>query len=124
MVYKSVRGLSYRLSIKNSLENPPCSCLLNLPFFGLSVQIHFVSMNTNYSTLKEALAPADGLAVLGVFMEVTFHFKCFFRQDEGSSRLYKFNSKHFFLRWVHSGFSYWESTAAILSICIQNFFVY
>ena len=81
---------------KNSLENPPCSSLLNLPFFGLSVQIHFVSMNTKYSTLKEALTPSDGLAVLGVFMEVTFYFKWFFRHDEGTSRLYKFNSKQFF----------------------------
>lgn len=33
-------------------------------------EMHFVSMNKKYSTLKEALAPADGLAVLGVFMEV------------------------------------------------------
>ncbi|XP_073257445.1 carbonic anhydrase 7-like [Porites lutea] len=33
-------------------------------------EMHFVSMNTKYSTLKEALTPSDGLAVLGVFMEV------------------------------------------------------
>ena len=54
--------------------------------------MQFVSMNTKYSTLIEALAPTDGLAVLGVFLEITFYFKCFFRHDEGTSRLYKFNS--------------------------------
>ena len=70
--------------------------MLNLPFFVLSVQIQFVSMNTKYPTLIEALARTDGLAVLGVFMEVTFYFKWFFRHDEGTSRLYKFNSKQFF----------------------------
>ena len=71
--------------------------MLNLPFFGLSVQMHFVSMNTKYSDIKVALAKEDGLAVLGVFMEVTFYFKMFFlRHDEGTSRLYKFNSKQFF----------------------------
>ena len=51
--------------------------MLNLPFFVLSVQMHFVSMNTKYSTLKEALTPSDGLAVLGVFMEVTFYLNGF-----------------------------------------------
>ena len=55
--------------------------------------MHFVSMNQEYSTLDEALTKKDGLAVLGVFMEVTFYFKWFFRHDEGTSRLYKFNSK-------------------------------
>ena len=70
--------------------------MLNLPFFGLSVQMHFVSMNKKYSSLKQALTPSDGLAVLGVFMEVTFYFKWLFRHDEGTSRLYKFNSKQFF----------------------------
>ena len=78
---------------KNSLENPPCSRLLHLPFFVLSVQMQFVSMNTKYPTLVEALARTDGLDVLAVFMEVTFYFKWFFRHDEGTSRLYKFNSK-------------------------------
>ena len=53
-------------------------------------------MNTKYSTLKEALTTSDGLAFLGVFMEVTFYFKWFFRHDEGTSRLNKFNSKQFF----------------------------
>ena len=57
--------------------------------------MHFVSMNIEYSTLDEALTKKDGLAVLGVIMEVTFYFKWFFRHDEGTSRLYKFNSKQF-----------------------------
>ena len=52
--------------------------MLNLPFFGLSVQMHFVSMNTKYSDINVALAKEDGLAVLGVFMKVTFDFKWFF----------------------------------------------
>ena len=66
---------------KTLLRIPPPphrSCLLNLPFFGLSVQMHFVSMNKKYSTIDDALANEDGLAVLGVFMEVTFYFKWFF----------------------------------------------
>ena len=37
--------------------------------------MHFVSMNTKYSDIKVALAKEDGLAVLGVFMKVTFYFK-------------------------------------------------
>ena len=65
-------------------------------FFGLSVQMHFVSMNTRYSDIKDALAKEDGLAVLGVFMKVTFYCKWFFSHDEGKSKLYKFNSKQFF----------------------------
>ena len=114
----------YRLPIKkNSLENPPCSCLLNLPFFGLSVQMHFVSMNKKYSSLKEALTKKDGLAVLGVFLEVTFYFKWFFSTTKGHQG-YTNSTRNNFWRWVHSGFSYWESTVAILSICIQNSFVY
>ena len=40
--------------------------------------MHFVSMNTKYSDIKVALAKEDGLAVLGVFMEVTFYFKMVF----------------------------------------------
>ena len=40
--------------------------------------MHFVSMNKKYSTIDDALANKDGLAVLGVFMEVTFYFKWFF----------------------------------------------
>ena len=55
--------------------------------------MHFVSMNKKYSTLDDALTKTDGLAVLGVLMKVTFYFKWFFRHDEGTSRLYKFNSK-------------------------------
>ena len=58
--------------------------------------MHFVSMNKKYSTLDDALTKTDGLAVLGVLMKVTFYFKWFFRHDEGTSRLYKFNSKQFF----------------------------
>ena len=69
--------------------------------------MQFVSMNTKYSTLQEAIGLSDGLAVLGVFMEVTFYFKWFFRHDEGTSRLYKFNSKQIW-RWVYSRHSYWE----------------
>ena len=69
--------------------------------------MQFVSMNTKYSTLQEAIGLSDGLAVLGVFMEVTFYFKWFFRHDEGTSRLYKFNSKQIW-RWVYSRYSYWE----------------
>ena len=46
--------------------------------------MQFVSMNTKYSTLQEAIGLSDGLAVLGVFMEVTFYFKWFFRHDEGT----------------------------------------
>ena len=40
--------------------------------------MHFVSMNTKYSDINVALAKEDGLAVLGVFMKVTFDFKWFF----------------------------------------------
>ena len=80
-------------------------------------------MNEKYSTLKEALVPTDGLAVLGVFIEVTFHFKWFLGTTRGHQG-YTNSTQNKFWRWVHSGFSYWESIAAILSICIQNFFVY
>ena len=75
-----VRPRWYRLPIKKKtlLRILPVHVLLNLPFFGLSVQMHFVSMNTKYSDIKVALAKEDGLAVLGVFMEVTFYFKMFF----------------------------------------------
>ena len=45
--------------------------------------MHFVSMNTKYSTLKEALTPSDGLAVLGVFMEVTFYLNGFLGTTRG-----------------------------------------
>ena len=60
---------------KNSLEYAPGSRLLNLHVFVLSVQMHFVSCNTNYPNVTEALKYPDGLAVLGVFIEVTFYFK-------------------------------------------------
>ena len=86
--------------------------------------MHFVSMNKKYSSLKEALTPTDGLAVLGVFMEVTFYFKWLFRQRRGDIKTIQIQLETIFWRWVQCGFSYWESTAAILSICIQNFFVY
>ena len=33
-------------------------------------QLHFVSMNTKYSSLSESLGHSDGLAVLGVFLKV------------------------------------------------------
>lgn len=35
-----------------------------------SAELHFVSMNTKYSNLSEALGHSDGLAVLGVFLKV------------------------------------------------------
>lgn len=35
-----------------------------------SAELHFVSMNTKYSTLSESLGYSDGLAVLGVFLKV------------------------------------------------------
>lgn len=35
-----------------------------------NLQLHFVSMNTKYSTLSESLGYSDGLAVLGVFLKV------------------------------------------------------
>ena len=40
--------------------------------FQLNLQIHFVSMNTKYSSLSESLGHSDGLAVLGVFLKVTY----------------------------------------------------
>ena len=60
---------------KNSLEYAPGSRWLNLHVFVLSVQIQFVSCNTNYPNVTEALKNPNGLAVLGVFIEVTFYFK-------------------------------------------------
>ena len=66
--------------------------------------MHFVS--SKYSNISEALIKKDGLAVLGVFIEVTFYSKWFFRQDEGSSRLHKFNWEQFFFAtcplWIFS----------------------
>ena len=38
--------------------------------FQLNLQIHFVSMNTKYSSLGDSLGHSDGLAVLGVFLKV------------------------------------------------------
>ena len=35
-----------------------------------NLQLHFVSMDTKYSTLSESLGYSDGLAVLGVFLKV------------------------------------------------------
>ena len=43
----------------------------NYSFYLISnLQIHFVSYNTKYNNLSTALGNADGLAVLGVFLEV------------------------------------------------------
>ena len=38
------------------------------------MQIHFVSYNTKYPDITESLSHSDGLAVLGVFIEVTHTF--------------------------------------------------
>ena len=35
-----------------------------------NLQIHFVSYNTKYNNISTALGHSDGLAVLGVFLEV------------------------------------------------------
>lgn len=36
----------------------------------LLMQLHFVSYNTKYSTIVEALGHSDGLAVLGALIQV------------------------------------------------------
>lgn len=36
------------------------------------MQLHFVHWNTKYGSFGEALKHGDGLAVLGVFVEVNF----------------------------------------------------
>ena len=44
--------------------------MLNVVPFLLS-QLHFVSYNTKYADILDALNHEDGLAVLGVFIQVT-----------------------------------------------------
>ena len=46
------------------------NCTCNDLSFIFNLQLHFVSMNTKYSNLSEALGYTDGLAVLGVFLKV------------------------------------------------------
>ena len=44
--------------------------MLNIVLFLLS-QLHFVSYNTKYADILDALNHEDGLAVLGLFIQVT-----------------------------------------------------
>ena len=44
--------------------------MLNVVLFLLS-QFHFVSYNTKYADILDALNHEDGLAVLGLFIQVT-----------------------------------------------------
>ena len=44
--------------------------MLNIVLFLLS-QLHFVSYNTKYADIMDALNHEDGLAVLGLFIQVT-----------------------------------------------------
>ena len=45
-------------------------CSMFFPLIILS-QLHFVSYNTKYDNLVQAIDQADGLAVLGLFIQVT-----------------------------------------------------
>ena len=53
--------------------------------FQLNLQIHFVSMNTRYSSLGDSLGHSDGLAVLGVFLKVT-HVCLFIKLNPSTPR--------------------------------------
>ena len=43
--------------------------MFNFPF--LFLQLHFVSYNTKYDNIVQASEREDGLAVLGLFIQVT-----------------------------------------------------
>ena len=53
-----------------SLSRPSYNRTCNDLSIIFNLQLHFVSMNTKYSNLSEALGHSDGLAVLGVFLKV------------------------------------------------------
>lgn len=60
--------------LKQNWSNQGPICITSLKLYRYAAEIHFVHYNTKYGTFAESTKYEDGLAVLGVFVEVAFHF--------------------------------------------------